>query len=52
MEVKNKCPLLSQRLLISNWQAMSSGDGMDNDFERMCIIDGRSSTKNSGYAIC
>ena len=41
VEVKAKCPLLLRRLLASNGQAQSSGNGMDNVFEGMVILYGR-----------
>ena len=41
VEVKAKCPLLLRRLFASDWQAESSGNGMDNVFEGMVIVDGR-----------
>ena len=41
VEVKAKCPLLLRRLLASDGQAESSGNGMDNVFEGMVILDGR-----------
>ena len=41
VEVKAKCPLILRRLFASDWQAESSGDGMDNVFEGMVIVDGR-----------
>ena len=40
VEVKSKCPLILRRLLASNGQAESSGDGMYNIFEGMVIVDG------------
>ena len=41
VEVKAKCPLILRRLLTSDGQAESSGNGMDNVFEGMVIVDGR-----------
>ena len=41
VEVKAKCPLILRRLLASDGQAESSGNGMDNVFEGMVIVDGR-----------
>jgi hypothetical protein len=41
VEVEAKCPLLLRRLLASDGQAESSGDGMNNVFEGMGILYGR-----------
>jgi hypothetical protein len=40
-EVEAKCPLHLRRLLASDGQAESGGDGMDDVFEGMVIVDGR-----------
>ena len=41
VEVETECPLILRRLFVSDGQAESSGDGMDNVFEGMVIVDGR-----------